>query len=79
MRLLRDPAEINIKDLIELFQGKIELSSCMFRKKLCDNRKTCVLRKKIKSIEENVVEEFGNITIRDLLKEIGGQNEKENY
>jgi Rrf2 family protein len=72
IRLIRDPAEINIKDLIESFQGKIELSSCMFRKKLCDNRKTCVLRKKIKSIEEDVVNKFENITIYDLLKEAGG-------
>lgn len=72
MRLIRDPAGINVKDLIESLQGKIELSSCMFRGKLCENRKTCVLRKKIKSIEEDVVEKFGNITIHDLLKEAGG-------
>ena len=72
IRLIRDPAEINVKDLIELFQGEIELSSCMFRKKLCGNRKTCVLRKRIKSIEEDVVKGFENITIHDLLKESGG-------
>lgn len=72
IRLVRDPAKMNIRDLIELFQGRIELSSCMFRKKLCDNRRTCVLRKKIKSVEEDVIREFESITIYDLLRESGG-------
>ena len=42
-QLQKDPSEIRILDLIRLFQGEIVLSECMFRKKLCGNRATCVL------------------------------------
>jgi len=73
VRLAKPVSEITLTRLIELFQGEIELSSCMFRKKICDNRKKCVLRKKIKSIEKMVVEEFSGITIADLVKEAGGK------
>ncbi|MDO9514409.1 MAG: Rrf2 family transcriptional regulator [Elusimicrobiota bacterium] len=69
IRLIKNPKKINITDVIELFQGRIELSSCMFRKKLCANRKTCVLRKKIMDIEDTVIQKFKNITIHDLVRE----------
>jgi Rrf2 family protein len=72
VKLIKNSKKINITDLIGIFQGKMELSSCMFRKKICDNRKTCVLRKKIKDIEDMVILKFNNITIYDLVKETGG-------
>ena len=68
IKLLRDPARINVSELIELFQGNIELSSCMFRKNICRNRSKCVLRKKIRTIEKTVTDEFRNITIESLYK-----------
>ena len=69
VRIIKDSEKITLNEIIELFQGRIELSSCMFRKKLCSNRQACILRKKIKSIEKKVVSEFNDITISGLLKE----------
>ncbi len=63
------PGKIRILDIIEVFQGQVELSECMFRKRICKNRAKCVLRKNIKRIEEGVIGEFSRITIGSLLKE----------
>ncbi len=70
VRLSRKPDTITILELIKLFDGKPELSDCTFRKKLCPNRKTCVLRKRILGIEEIVNREFAAITIQTLINDI---------
>lgn len=69
------PTDIRIADLIRLFQGDIQLAECMFRKRICSNRKTCVLRKRIKRIENMVTREFENLTIADLLADLEVQHE----
>lgn len=67
VRLKVKPENINIADMIGMIQGQIKISKCMFRKKMCANRKNCMLRKKIQSVEELVIQKFRNVTIQDLL------------
>lgn len=67
VKMIKDPKDIGIVDVINIFQGEIELSDCLFQKKLCGNRPTCVLRKEIKRIEAMVVNEFKEITIQGLM------------
>ena len=69
-KIKKSPLKIKGTDIIELFQGDIMFSECMFRKQLCQNRATCVLRKNIQKIEKLVTKEFGAITIHSLLKEM---------
>ena len=73
VRLRHKPEKIHLDDVIRLFQGDIRLSECMFRRKICSNRKTCVLRKRIGKIEQMVNDEFAGITIADLLRDLGGK------
>jgi Rrf2 family cysteine metabolism transcriptional repressor len=68
-RLAVPPKDIRVSDIIRIFQGDIQLSECMFRRRLCSNRGTCVLRKRIKSIEKMVNREFEKVTIASLLKD----------
>jgi Rrf2 family protein len=70
VKLTTNPKDIKITDIIKIFQGNIELSECMFRKKICSNRPTCVLRQEIKRIENIVSNEFSKITIQTLLNKI---------
>ena len=70
VRLVRKPAAINILELIELFHGSPELSECTFRKKLCPNRKTCVLRRRLLGIGEMIAREFEAITIQTLIDDL---------
>ena len=69
-RLRVSPDTVRLADLIRIFQGRIQLSECMFRKRLCANRRTCVLRKRIANIERLVATEFEKITIGDLIKDL---------
>ena len=66
-KLLKKASSIKVSDIIQIFQNKIELSDCMFRKKICSNRATCTLRKEILKINDIVNNEFKNITIQKLL------------
>ncbi|MBO8092647.1 MAG: Rrf2 family transcriptional regulator [Prosthecochloris sp.] len=70
VKLQRKPEDISLREVIELFQGKVELSECMFRKQLCANRSKCVLRHQIMKIEQVVSREFDRITIGSLLDDL---------
>ena len=66
---LADPADkIFLMDLMNIFQGKIKLNDCLFKKRICPNIKTCSLREKLREIEEYVVSELESINIASLLK-----------
>jgi Rrf2 family protein len=70
VRLKRRPEAIHLTDVIKIFQGDIQLAKCMFRRRLCSNRSSCVLRKRICRIEQLVKREFEGITIADLLNDL---------
>ena len=70
VKIVKDPEDIHLVDVVRIFQGDVRFSECMFRHKLCANRSTCVLRKRIGTIEEKVVKELEGITIETLLKDI---------
>ncbi|MCK4947104.1 MAG: Rrf2 family transcriptional regulator [Candidatus Aureabacteria bacterium] len=75
-RIDKDPNLISIVDIIAIFQGNIQLSDCMFRKKLCANRSNCVLKKQINRVEKLVNKEFKGITIGCLLKDLEKQRRR---
>lgn len=66
-RLNVDPARISVADIIRVFQGDVQFSTCMFRRKVCGNRSSCALRREIKRIEEMVEKELGKITLVRLM------------
>ena len=67
--LLADPPDkIFLIDLMNIFQGKLKLNDCLFKKRICPNIKTCSLREKLREIEEYVVSELESINITSLLK-----------
>ncbi len=68
--LAKEPDEIGVKQLIEIFQGTVQVSECMFRKQLCANRSRCVLRHEIMRIEQVVSDEFEQVTIGKLLRKL---------
>lgn len=67
--LLGKPAsKIFLTDLMEIFQGPIHLNECFFRKSLCSNTNTCLLRKKISSIEKYVISELRSVSVSSFPK-----------
>lgn len=76
VKLAVDPSEIRIIDVIKIFQGEIELSECMFRRRICENRATCALRHEIKRIENLVKAEFERLTIGTLVEKSRNDRER---
>jgi Rrf2 family protein len=68
--LARHPCSISLGMIITLFQGDIQFTECLFRKKLCHNRANCVLRHRIMAIEQKVADEFSTISIGTLLEDL---------
>jgi Rrf2 family protein len=68
--LARDPDEIRVRDVIEIFQGRVQVSECMFRRQLCSNRANCVLRHEIMRIEQMVSDEFSKVTVGKLVADL---------
>ena len=78
VKLIKDPSVISLTAIIELFQGKVQISACMFRNKICPNRSECVLRNRILSIEQKMILEFQALTIQTLIDDMEIGNEKKN-
>ncbi|MEI8186392.1 MAG: Rrf2 family transcriptional regulator [Chlorobiaceae bacterium] len=70
----KNPDNITVTELIEIFQGKVQVSECMFRKQICGNRARCVLRHEIMRIEQVVQSEFEKVTIGQLLRNLEAAN-----
>ena len=70
VRLLKDAADITVLNLMELLDGPPEINGCMLKNKLCANRNTCVLRRRILEIEKNVLQEFAAISIQTLIDDL---------
>ncbi|HAM38607.1 MAG: hypothetical protein A2474_08345 [Elusimicrobia bacterium RIFOXYC2_FULL_34_12] len=70
VKLSIDAKNINVTKLMKIFQGKIELSDCKLKQDPCPKRSQCVIRKRIKNIEDKVITEFNNITVERLLKDL---------
>ena len=66
--LARKPRDIYLPDIMEAFQGPFELNECFFKKEICPNKKTCVLKKKIDLIEKSVLKQLKAITIDSILE-----------
>jgi Rrf2 family protein len=61
---------ICLDKIITIFGGKIQLADCLFRKKLCPKRSSCILRYEISKIEERLTREFKNLSIASLLRQM---------
>ncbi|MFH0839023.1 MAG: Rrf2 family transcriptional regulator [Candidatus Omnitrophota bacterium] len=68
--LALSPDEIFLNDVMNIFQNRINLSKCFFRKKICTNKNTCTLRKEIMHIEQYILKRIGRITLKKLLHKL---------
>ncbi|MFA5164877.1 MAG: Rrf2 family transcriptional regulator [Candidatus Omnitrophota bacterium] len=66
-RLAKTPERIFITEVMEIFQGPFKLNECMFKRKVCPNRKACFLRKRLEAIEEFAVAQLNGVTIKEIL------------
>jgi len=68
--------KILLTDLIRIFQNTIQLNECVFKKKPCPNRSTCVLKKEIDKIEDEALRRLGRISIASLVRNVKRKGSK---
>ena len=67
--LLALPADkIFLVDLIKTLQGPLKLNECLFKEKVCPDRNTCLLKRRVDDIERKVIAELKSITIASLVE-----------
>ncbi|MFH1768298.1 MAG: Rrf2 family transcriptional regulator [Candidatus Omnitrophota bacterium] len=66
--LAADPVKISLLDMIEIFQGRLKLNQCTFKKQLCPNTKTCKVKKKIDGIQKYVKRQLKSVSLLSLVK-----------
>ena len=60
--------KILLVDVIEAFQGPVKLSEHIFKRAICPEVKSCILKKKLDAIEKKVVKELESISIASLCR-----------
>jgi Rrf2 family protein len=66
-KLKKNPKEIYLTDIMELFQGAFKLNECLFKKKPCPNIGACALHKEIEKIENYVISQIRKISLSVLI------------
>jgi Rrf2 family protein len=67
--LAREPDDIFLLDLMQIFQGQFKISECIFKKNTCPNQQYCLLKSQIDSIEKMVLKKISSISLKSLKKE----------
>lgn len=58
---------IFLTDLIEIFQGPLNLVDCLFKQNVCHDVATCALKKKVEHIEDMINTELKGVTVASLV------------
>ncbi len=67
-KLARKGSEILLTDIMTIYQGKVKMVECIFKKRVCEDRKTCPLRKELIMIERDAINKMKKVTIAKLAK-----------
>jgi Rrf2 family protein len=62
------PERIPLLQIIELFQGKIQLNRCVIKNDPCRKYRSCVLRIKVDEVNTYAENLFGSLTIASLQR-----------
>ena len=66
--LIKKPGNIKVTDVMNIFQGKVDLKRCSFQNNVCPNLKDCVLRVEIEEIEKYARERLSRLTVKDIAR-----------
>lgn len=61
------PKKIFIIQIMGIFQGQVSLNGCFLKKDICPNKGKCILRKKIRLIEDSLLTQLKQINIAALV------------
>ncbi len=65
-RLARDARRVRVGDLVELFQDRIDVTHCDSKSGPCANAKTCLVHRRLRSLQADFDREIGRLDIKTL-------------
>ncbi len=68
IRLLVDPAKINLRQVIEQIDGPIGITRCLFGDTPCQNKTHCSLRGVWAKAQQNMLSALEEVSIKDLAE-----------
>lgn len=68
--LAKDPDDINLLDIIETMQGKINMNKCFLGKDGCPRAPKCVLKYNWLQLEQQITEFISQVTLQDLVEQV---------
>ena len=66
--LAKKPSDINLRDIVEILEGNLNLVSCVKDASSCKRVSFCVTRDIWTKLREKIVETLGSLTLEDLVK-----------
>ena len=70
-KLVKEPENITLKDVIELIDGEIAISKCLSEEHICSkqgvNKSACKIHLIFDAINRDLVERLGDITIASVI------------
>jgi DNA-binding IscR family transcriptional regulator len=67
--LSRRPAEISLREIIEVVQGPLSLNRCLQKAGLCPRTKVCPVRGRIAELQSRMGEYLGGVTLEELASD----------
>lgn len=66
--LVKDPAQITLREVIELIDGPLKITRCLFADMPCGDKLSCPLRDVWEKAQDNMLHVFEKTTIKDLAE-----------
>ncbi|UCD09360.1 MAG: Rrf2 family transcriptional regulator [Dehalococcoidales bacterium] len=73
--LAKDPSDIKMIDIIQLYEGSIALVSCIDDPDLCERSSYCVTRDLWSELKDAMSDVLGSKTLQDLMNQQKEKNE----
>lgn len=69
--IARDPANITVRNIVEILQGPIAFNRCLNGRDKCDRSRTCSIKKNLDAIQKEFIDALDKLTLKRLAKEEG--------
>lgn len=63
----RSPETITVLEVMEIFQGPVDLTNCFLRKDACLHRGYCRLRARLLDVNSRLRVELGRVSVADII------------
>ena len=71
-RLAKPAEQVTVLEIIDILQGKLNINRCFVGPNRCKRQDICWLRKKLKTVQDEMHHFFDSITLVDLLHKEDG-------